>query len=149
MTIESSPKAELQRHAQKAATAFLAGPRRDRMTALLEAPTDKQWDKFRRSLAGTFQAALDPRHARPLSAHEQHPEVLEHLLRQAGAPDRCAVVTDLGGDDGLYALTAALGRFPWHGQGVLISCVPGALAYYESEGADRFILLRAGAVAGR
>ncbi len=65
-------------------------------------------------------------------------------LRGYGAPDTCWVIST---SDSLDAremlLDEALGECIGYGEGILISCVPGKLAFFEGEGPeDRCILRR-------
>ncbi|MFE0178481.1 hypothetical protein ACFWZ2_39850 [Streptomyces sp. NPDC059002] len=131
----------LQEHARAAVRSFITSSRRARLLTLLEEPTARHWEKFRQELAGGFEHSLDERWARPLATGEQNPKAVEQLLRAAGAPESCVVFSDAVTDDGEYALTTGL-ELVGIAQGVLVSCIPGVLAYHESENTDRYLLHR-------
>jgi hypothetical protein len=90
-------------------------------------------------------ADLDPRFARPIAAAEQTPEAIARLLTHEGAPAVCYCLSeDRTLDERELPLRDALHRVVGAGMGTFLSCVPGRLAYFESEerGA-RYILVRA------
>ncbi|MGW8379888.1 hypothetical protein [Streptomyces sp. ODS28] len=136
------PNDLLLEHAAAAARAFLTPDRRSRLLALLDGGNPKHWRKFESELAGSFSAHLDPRWARRLAPPEEHPAEVERLLRDAGAPDVCVVLRDGGSAGGEVPLGAALEYAVGSGCGVLVSCVPGVLAYHEAETCERYVLHR-------
>jgi hypothetical protein len=77
---------------------------------------------------------LDPRFAKQVPPGEQSPECIERLLREHGAPPSCHVMStkrELNGRAML--LRAALAEIVAGGHGSIVFCIPGQLAYYESE----------------
>jgi hypothetical protein len=87
---------------------------------------------------------LDPRFCRRIHGADSKPPAILLALRKLGAPLECHVISvsdDLDGRDMplVEALETSIGR----GQGKLISCVGGALGYFEGEGPDeRYICHR-------
>ena len=79
-----------------------------------------------------------------LGPQEQTHDSLLALLRRHGAPDGCYVLSvDRELDGTSFALPETLGRVLGSGMGTLISCVPGRLAYLETETMrERFLLRR-------
>ena len=130
-------------HAEAAIRAFAAPERAPRYLALLASKHGRA--KLRAQMAHAFR--LDLRYATRISGAEASPEAIGSKLRALGAPESCHCLSEdseLDGRDMLLdeALAATIGR----GMGTLISCVPGALAYYEAEDVnERFVLQRAAA----
>ena len=130
-------------HAEAAIRAFAAPERAPRYLALLGSKRGRA--KLRADLAHTFH--LDPRFATRVPGTEASPAAIGARLRALGAPESCYCLSEDGELDGRdmpldQALAATIGR----GMGTLISCVPGALAYYEAEDVnERFVLRRAAA----
>ena len=90
----------------------------------------------RKDILMRLDHALDysPKFATRIPPPEQTAALIFDRLRKQGAPDRChaiAVSTDLDGQD--LPLEAALREVVGVGNGVILSCIPGVLAYYESE----------------
>jgi hypothetical protein len=118
--------------------AFVAPSRQARLLALLGSP------KHRRKLTGSlahFQA-LDSRFVVRIAPVQQQPADIEVLLRKHGAPDICHVLSENSALDGRdmslgEALHAVVGR----GMGTFLSCIPGQLAYFESEELGSRVLL--------
>jgi hypothetical protein len=79
-------------------------------------------------------ADLDLRFCRRLNPSEQHfPNILQ-TLKKLGAPSKCYVISS--GDEldsREMDLTEALKDIIGRGVGTFVSCVPGRLAYFESE----------------
>ena len=76
---------------------------------------------------------------------EQHtPSAIEKLLRTRGAPSLCYVMSSSTRLDGReMSLADALKEVIGYQMGTLISCIPGQLAFYESEEIKtRYILER-------
>jgi len=61
------------------------------------------------------------------------------ILKRLGAPDNCWVISEGDLDGQEVNLLAALKEVVGYGMGTLISCIPGRLAYFESED-ERYIL---------
>ena len=131
--------------------AFIVPERRARYLDRLASPKARQ-----AFIAHHFHhmTDLDPRFARLIDPHmplvvfekrrEMHVERIFELLQDAGASERCYVISassDLDGQEAnlLETLDAIVG---WY-DGTFISCVPGKLAYFEGEGLnERYILQR-------
>ena len=79
---------------------------------------------------------------------EQTSQATLARLRKLGAPESCHAIaanTELDGED--LPLEEALRRVVGAIDGVILSCIPGVLAYYESEGPrGRYVLSRPRAV---
>ena len=90
---------------------------------------------------------FDPKFAVQVPPTEQSAELVYAKLRDLGALEHCHVIatgTDLDGRQ--LHLREALGNVVGMGDGVVLSCIPGKLAYYESEDVNgRFILSRSSA----
>ena len=127
-------------HEEAAIRAFAAPARAGRYLALLGSKRGRK--KLRVELAHAFQ--LDPRYATKVPGAETTPAAIGTRLRALGAPESCHCLSEDTKLDGrelplAEALAATVGR----GMGTLISCVPGALAYYEAEDVnERFVLRR-------
>ena len=105
--------------------------------------------KHRRAFLSRLHHNLDydPKFASQVPPSEQSAALVYKRLRELGAPEQCHAIAagaDLDGQE-LHlreALTEVLGM----GDGVVLSCIPGKLAYYEAEGKnERYILARGGA----
>ena len=123
--------------------AFAAPDRSERYLTLLRSVRGRA--KLRAALAHGFE--LDKRYATRVPSAEATPLAVERLLRHLGAPEICHCLSESTELDGRelplsQALTAVIGQ----GMGTLISCIPGALAYFEGEDAgERYVLRRAAA----
>jgi hypothetical protein len=75
---------------------------------------------------------------------QQTSEQIYKLLRKRGAGDTCHVISAMSGIDGKdFKLQEALNEVVGFGMGTVVSCVPGALAYYEADAiGERFILAK-------
>ena len=109
--------------------AFVISNKRQRYLALLA--TTRGRDKIRAALDHFDD--LDPRFCKPVASTD-----VLRILRRLGAPSQCYVMScnrELDGRqmDLAEALAESIGR----GSGTLISCVPGRLAYFESEDPKR------------
>jgi hypothetical protein len=87
---------------------------------------------------------LDPRYARRLRPQEHNAVSVYNLLRSHGAPDLCHLMSSSAEfDNREMPLLEALQRVVGYGQGTFISCVPGRLAFFESEEVgERYLCLR-------
>ncbi len=115
--------------------AFVASARRDRMISLLANPARRHkalnalshfadWD-------GCWAQPVDPR-----------TDVLR-LLRAAGAPDACHVISEDSAIDGRdMPLAGAVEAAEWYSFASILCCVPGRLAFFFGEvGTPRLVLL--------
>lgn len=134
-------------HEQAFVKAFVLKSRQQRSLSLLSSPKSRR--KFT-DLLGHFQW-FDNRYATPLkwqpnsqgSIWERHLSGIEKiaaLLKSHGAGETCWVISLIRSIDGQElplekAIEASLG-----GDGVILSCVPGKLAYYNGE--DESLLLQ-------
>jgi hypothetical protein len=110
--------------AERVFRAFVRPERAERYVALL-----KKGRPHRRLNLGHF-TDLDGRWMRFLSQDEDNPAALYRLLRELGAPARCYVIP---GDGEYHQLSAVLNAVHAHGAGVMVSCIPEHLAYYDGE----------------
>ena len=119
---------------------FVTQAKRERVAGLLANP--KRRAKATSSLAHFH--ALDPRWMISLPSDQQDPASVERALRSRGAGDTCYAISEAAALDGKrLPLRAALEQVIGYGMGTLLSCIPGALAFYEGEGpSDRCILER-------
>lgn len=112
---------------------FVVRPRRDRLLALLRAGR-------RGEVAGALAHldALDGRRCRRIEPGQAPLTV----LRAAGAPPTCLVLSEDDALDGLeLPLEDALNEIVGSSLGSLVTCVPGQLAYLEGEEpGDRWVL---------
>jgi hypothetical protein len=109
---------------------FVLAAKRQRLVDLLANP------KRRRTATASLAhfRDLDSRRAVPVRSNEHDAASVERALRARGAGDTCYVVSENQALDGRrMALAAALDEVVGRGLGTLISCVPGVLAYFESE----------------
>lgn len=81
----------------------------------------------------------DDRFATPA---DHRPDVVYAELKRRGAPDRCHVIGGGELDGQELELLSALSEVESSGYGAILSCLPGRLAYFEGEVAERFILQR-------
>lgn len=87
---------------------------------------------------------LDPRWARKLSSSLGR-DAIEALLRKAGAPEACYVLSEDRAVDGrILPLGDALALVVADDSPAFVSCVPGRLGLYSDEAPDGEWLLRRG-----
>ena len=85
---------------------------------------------------------LDPRRLVPIAKHDQTAERVLALLRQHRAPQECYLLARDPALDGTTAkLVDVLRDLVGQCETVVSSCIPGKLAYLETESADRCLLL--------
>lgn len=108
------------------------------MLALLNKPT-------RRAKLTTILAHfhdLDPRWVVEIPPARHRPSELETLLRERGANQYCHVLSENPAIDGReMPLTEALQVVVGYGYGTFLDCIPGQLAYFESEEMRQRVLL--------
>jgi hypothetical protein len=119
---------------------FILPSRKHRYLELLHSKHGR--DKIRSSL--DHFKDLDPRYARRLRPQENSPASIYDLLRSHGAPGLYHVMSSSPElDNREMPLLEALQGVVGYGQGTFISCVPGRLAYFESEEVgERYVCLR-------
>jgi hypothetical protein len=91
---------------------------------------------------------IDTRYKRPIPPSRQNPREIERILKLKGAFGFCHAITenpDLDGKD--ISLEEALEAIVGRGMGAILSCIPGRLAFMETED-ERFILERERVIAG-
>jgi hypothetical protein len=117
---------------------FVVKSKRNRLVELLASP------KRRIDVTSTLAHFhdLDSRFVVALPSSEHDARAIERELRRRGASESCYVVSENSELDGrCMPLAEALDRVVGAGMGTLVSCVPGALAFFEGEGpSDRCIL---------
>ena len=120
--------------------AFVVNTKRDRLAELLSNP--KRRRKATASLAHFRD--LDRRFVIELRPNEHDADSVGRALRQRGAGETCHVISEIPELDGKrLPLKIALNEVIGRGMGTLLSCVPGALGYFEGEEpGDRCVLWR-------
>lgn len=119
--------------------AFLVPARAARFRATIG--SEKGREKIRARLPHHVRD-FDPRYATELSSSLQVRDI-EELLRAAGAPTRCYVLSEDPGIDGrLLDLHDALCGLLFNDFGALVSCIPGRLALFSDEAPGSQWLLR-------
>ena len=105
--------------------------------------------KHRREFLSRLHHNLDydPKFAVRVPPSEQSAAFIYSKLRELGASEHCHAIAASADLDGRqFPLREALGNVLGMGDGVVLSCIPGRLAYYESEDANgRYILSRSSA----
>ncbi len=118
--------------------AFIVKERRDRFIELL--PNPKTRRKITDMLAHPNPAWFDSRWTKPIPPAQSSAAGIGRLLRASGAGQLCwAISEDKSLDGREVALDDALGEIVGAGMGTILCCIPGRLAYVESED-GRFIL---------
>lgn len=130
MNARSSMAAD-DRDAERATfRAFLTSPRRERVDGLLVSARGRA----RVTAMLAHCTAWDPRWSAALNRHEQRPETVVEMLRGAGAPPSCLVVSEDEALDGhRMALEAAVAGTEATDGAALLICVPARLAYVKDE----------------
>jgi hypothetical protein len=119
--------------------AFLIPQKRERYVEAVS--NEKRRRKFIAKLShfGDF----DPRWIVPITPSTQYPDGIRSMLTKRGAQETCRAISELRKlDRQEIALEDALEQIIGNGMGTILCCVPGRLAYFESE-ETRFILERA------
>jgi hypothetical protein len=121
--------------------AFLLPPRAARFKATIGSTKGRA--KTNRAGLAHRACDFDPRHATKLSSSLDVPDI-EELLRAAGAPTRCYVLSEHPDLDGrLLDLHEALDSILFDDYGALVSCIPGRLALFSDEApGDQWLLRR-------
>jgi len=102
-------------------------------------------DKHRRKFIAELShfGDFDPRWIVQITSSSQNSEGILALLKKHGAPATCKVISELVQlDCQEIPLEEALQKVIGNQMGTILCCVPGRLAYFESE-ETRFILERA------
>jgi len=87
---------------------------------------------------------LDERYAKLIPSNEQSAQSTFRMLKQKGAPDMCYIMSDDSDiDQKEMPLREAIYKVEGSNFGTLVSCIPGKLAYFETEDmGGRYILER-------
>jgi hypothetical protein len=127
-------------HAAALIRAFVLPERQPRLVSLLRSERGRA--KLRAQLA--HFAGLDPRWALSLPPSDHTMTRIADRLRNEGAMGVCYLLAEDPELDGQeLALEAALEVVVGRGMAAFLSCVPGRVAYFESEEpGTRFVLLR-------
>jgi hypothetical protein len=120
--------------------AFVRAERQDRYLTLLSRKGGRV--KFVNTLAHFRD--FDPEYLRAIPPGGQNPSGILTLLRGLGAPESCYVISENATLDGqTLPLSDALLDTVGYGNGTVLSCRPGSLAYYEGEDVkERYLLVR-------
>jgi hypothetical protein len=123
--------------------AFIAPKRAERYLALIA----KRGGRKDLCAKLAHLADLDVRFAQPVRKQDATADGIERLLKAAGAPSTCYVLSENAEIDGReLELRQALDMVVGGGMGTFLSCVPGRLAYFEGEEPQsRYLLRRAAA----
>ncbi len=130
-------------HEQAFVHSFIVKSKQSRYLEKLASP------KHRRDFLGRLHHNLDydPKFAAQVPPSEQFSGLVYAKLRELGAPEQCHAIAAGADLDGCQLpLRETLDNVIGMGNGVVISCIPGRLAYYESADAKcGYILARSSA----
>jgi hypothetical protein len=136
---------EMNMHPERALfQAFTVPSKKERYIGLLDSKRGRE--KIRRALDHFNVQHLDPRFCRKIQSNEHSLADILRILKNLGAPSSCYVLSSDSDLDGREMhLSAALKEIIGRGQGTFVSCLPGRLAYFESEEPhERYICYREG-----
>ena len=118
--------------------AFIVPARRSRILELL--PNPKRRESITKSLAHPNPDWFDPRFVKAILPAQHGATSIANLLHSKGAGKKCWAISEDDRLDGReFELDSILSEIVGYGMGTILCCVPGALAYVESED-GRFIL---------
>lgn len=118
--------------------AFIVRERRERWLELLAKP--KRRNEITSSLAHPHPAWFDARFTKQIPPAHRSPVSIAKLLRAKGAGDRCWVISEENSLDAReMELEVVVKEVVGGGMGAILCCVPGKLAFVESED-GRFLL---------
>jgi hypothetical protein len=131
----------MNEHEQAFVRAFVVADKQERYLVKLGSK------KHRREFLSRLHHNLDyePKLATQVPPAEQSALLILERLRKLGAPTQCyTIAADDALDGRELPLKEALEAVVGMGSGIVLSCVPGVLAYYESEEMNgRFVFARA------
>jgi hypothetical protein len=120
--------------------AFIISERRERFLVHLSSPKHRR--KVTESLAHPNLGWFDSRYVRSIPPAQSGKEGIARILRAKGAGQTCWAISENRKLDAKeFELDFALAEIVGCGMGTILSCVPGKLAFVESED-GRFILER-------
>jgi hypothetical protein len=118
--------------------AFVKSNKRDRYREILANP--RQRHKFTNQLP--HFADFDPKFRVPIPSSRHSADKIAIELQQRHSPDVVFVISEYSAlDEKEFPLLEALEKIVGRGMGAVLSCIPGRLAFVETED-DRFILER-------
>lgn len=118
--------------------AFVIPQKRDRYAEAVS--SEKHRRKFVAGLSHFND--FDPRWIVLITPSSHNPEAVHAILKAHGATATCRAISELNDLDGQEVLlTDGLRKIIGCGMGTILCCLPGRLAYFESED-TRFILER-------
>jgi hypothetical protein len=138
-----SAESEATAHEEGFVNAFIERDRRERLLFEL----DKRRGHFLGRFCHDALTYLDPRYVTALKPRNSDPAQIFEFLRSRGAGETCYAISTREDLDGQFlplaeAIAAAVG----FGMPSILSCLPGQLAYLETEQEagppDRFLLSR-------
>lgn len=124
-------------HEEALVKGFVEPSRQERFLAFLAHPKKRR--RFTDELAHRRDRFLQSKFFRSIPPSQRNPSALFAILKGLGAPDNCWVISQGDLDGREVDLLVALKEVVGYGMGTLISCIPGRLAYFESED-ERYIL---------
>jgi hypothetical protein len=131
--------AAMNPHESAFVEAFIVKPHRERTLELLA--SSKNRHKFTGKFAHHGRDYIIPGCIRPIEPRYPHPPEIADILRAMGAPESCHVIGGQCDGEDMELLTA-LKEIVGYGTGVVLSCIPGKLAYFEGEIREWFLLVR-------
>jgi hypothetical protein len=109
---------------------FFVPSKRERYAEMISKP--KKRTKFLAEL--DHFKSLDPRYVVPIAPNDHSPDRIAVILTKKGAPSLCWITSSFKDLDGQQRLLSdALKEIVGRQMGTLLTCIPGALAYYEGE----------------
>ena len=86
---------------------------------------------------------LDGRYMKSIPGPTNTPKAIASLLKSAGAPDKCYLVSEDESIDGITVnLEDTIAKVCGQGMGTIVSCIAGRLAYYEGEYSSESCILQ-------
>lgn len=129
-------------HEEKFINAFIRPEKRERYRWMLSKA------KKRNYFLGRLAHNLDyiEKYATQIPNNMQSVSQITSLLKNKGAPENCHIISENSNIDGKdIALHQALEQVIGYSMGTILCCIPGKLAYYESEDLNcRYILEKKG-----
>jgi hypothetical protein len=107
---------------------FVVKPRRERALAMLSSPKNRF--KFTSKFYHHGQDYFIGEWIRPILPRYQHPPDICEILKGLGAPDMCHFIGGSRDGEDVHLLEA-LKEVVGYGEGTVLSCIPGRLAYFE------------------